>query len=320
MKEFMCPDGTMSVNQICRMFMSKADRDRLAGIVPKPDKSLVTGTKNIIEIIERAAGNDIQNIPMPKKSFDEKYESIEDIPISQGTRPITDLFTGAPKTDTSLKSPGSTSSKSPGIIDTKNLVDQYKAKEISSSPIDRVIDTVNKTVSPMVDKVTQPVKDMVSKVPKGFDFDFEQVTEFKETAQSVIDKNVNFYDNVLADKFGIDADRSKQFRALSVIGGVATKGSLASVVGPFAIPFIAGGIMRDKETQRIQNITAQDPQGAIQSYPTATMNIQPTPQDIYRGGGGGGGGTSIGPTAQAGGFASDGGPVSNQTGRGRVGF
>ncbi len=286
MKEFICPDGTMSVDGVCRMFMTPGERDSLK--------------------------------VSPKKSFDEKYESIEDIPISQGTRPITDLFTGAPKTDTSLKSPGSTSSKSPGIIDTKNLVDQYKAKEISSSPIDRVIDTVNKTVSPMVDKVTQPVKDMVSKVPKGFDFDFEQVTEFKETAQSVIDKNVNFYDNVLADKFGIDADRSKQFRALSVIGGVATKGSLASVVGPFAIPFIAGGIMRDKETQRIQNITAQDPQGAIQNYPTATMNIQPTPQDIYRGGGGGG--TSIGPTAQAGGFASDGGPVSNKTGRGRVGF
>jgi len=286
MKEFVCPDGTMSVDGVCRMFMTSGERESLK--------------------------------VSPKKSFDEKYESIEDIPISQGIRPIADLFTGAPKTDTSLKSPGSMSSKSPGIIDTKNLVDQYKAKEISSSPIDRVIDTVNKTLSPMVDKVTQPVKDMVSKVPKGFDFDFEQVTEFKETAQSVIDKNVNFYDNVLADKFGIDADKSKQFRALSVIGGVATKGSLASVVGPFAIPFIAGGIMRDKETQRIQNITAQDPQGAIQSYPTATMNIQPTPQDIYRGGGGDR--TFIGPTAQAGGFASDGGPVSNQTGRGRVGF
>jgi len=269
MKEFVCPDGTMSVNQICRMFMSKADRDRLAGIVPKPDESLVTGTKNIVESIERGAGTDIKNIPIPKKTFDQKYESIEDIPITPGI---------SPKTDTSLKSPK--------IIDTKSLVDQYKAKEISSSPIDRVIDTVSNTISPMVDKVTQPVKDMVSKVPKGFDFDFEQVTEFKETAQSVIDKNVSFYDNVLADKFGIDADKSKQLRALSVIGGVATKGTLASVVGPFAIPFIAGGIMRDKETQRIQNITAQDPQGAIQSYPIATMNIQQTAQDIYRGGGG----------------------------------
>jgi hypothetical protein len=239
MKEFVCPDGTMSVDGVCRMFMTAEERESLKF--------------------------------SPQKSFDQKYESIEDIPITQGTTPKTDLFTGVPKTDTSLKSPG--------IIDTKSFLDQYKSKEISSSPIDKVIDTVN--------KVTQPVKDMVSKVPKGFDFDFEQVTEFKETAQSVIDKNVNFYDNVLADKLGIDADKSKQLRALSVIGGVATKGTLASVVGPFAIPFIAGGIMRDKETQRIQNITAQDPQGALpQITSPRIMNIQPTAQDIYRGGGG----------------------------------
>ena len=260
MKEFVCPDGTMSVDGVCRMFMTAEERESLKF--------------------------------SPQKSFDQKYESIEDIPITQGTTPKTDLFTGVPKTDTSLKSPG--------IIDTKSLVDQYKSKEISSSRIDRIIDSVNTTLSPMVDSVTQPVKDMVSKVPKGFDFDFEQVTEFKETAQSVIDKNVNFYDNVIADKFGIDADKSKQLRALSVIGGVATKGTLASVVGPFAIPFIAGGIMRDKETQRIQNITAQDPQGALpQITSPRIMNIQPTAQDIARGQGGGGGGGAHGMPGRA---------------------
>jgi len=230
MKEFMCPDGTMSVNQICRMFMSKADRDRLAGIVPKPDKSLVTGTKNIVETIERGAGTDIKNIPTPKKSFDEKYESIEDIPVK--------------------------------------------------------------------------------KPAQGFNFDFDQVSDFKESADNMISSNLNYYDSFVQDKLGI----SPVVQNVARIGATVATGSLM----PFAIPFMAGGALRAADNRRIQNITMQDPQGTINTTPARIMNIQPTPQDIYRGGGGDRG--SSGPTAQAGGFASDGGPVSNQTGRGRVGF
>jgi hypothetical protein len=270
MKEFMCPDGTMSVNQICRMFMSKADRDRLAGIVPKPDESLVTGTKNIVESIERGAGTDIKNIPIPKKTFDQKYESIEDIPITPGI---------SPKTDTSLKSPK--------IIDTKSLVDQYKAKEISSSPIDRVIDTVSNTISPMVDKVTQPVKDMVSKVPKGFDFDFEQIKETKQTADNIISANTDYYNNYVEDNFGIPTNVQTGLRVASSLYGFASGGGIAAAAGPFALPIILGGAIKSADNRRIENITMQDTQGALNQITSPRiMNIQPTAQDIYRGGGG----------------------------------
>jgi len=284
MKEFVCPDGTMSVDGVCRMFMTPGERESL-----------------------RASS---------RKSFDQKYESIQDIPITQGTRPITDLFTGAPETDTSLKSPTSTGYKSPGIIDTKSLVDQYKSKEISSSRIDRIIDSVNTTLSPMVDKVTQPVKDMVSKVPKGFEFDFEQVKETKQTADNIIVANTNYYNNYVENKLGIPTKVQEGLRVASSLYGLA-QGGVAAAVGPFAIPVILGGAIKSADNRRIQNITMQDTQGALpQVTSPRIMNIQPTAQDIYRGGGG----TPIGPTAQAGGFASDGGPVSNQTGRGRVGF
>jgi len=239
MKEFMCPDGTMSVNQICRMFMSKADRDRLAGIVPKPDESLVTGTKNIVETIERGAGTDIKNIPIPKKTFDQKYESIEDIPI------------------------------------------------------------------------TKPAK--------GFNFDFEQVSNVKEKADQMITSNIDYYDNYIADNFGINPKVSGALR----VGSIIKTGSLM----PLAIPFLAGGALKAADNRRIQNITMNDPQGNITTIdPIAVakrmqiMSIQPTARDTYMGGGPGRDTTPSRPTAQAGGFASDGGPVSNRTGKGRVGF
>jgi len=206
MKEFMCPDGTMSVNQICRMFMSKADRDRLAGIVPKPDESLITGTKKVVESIERGSGTDIKNIPTIKKSFDEKYESIEDIPVK--------------------------------------------------------------------------------KQAQGFNFDFDQVTDFKESADNMISSNINYYNNFVEDKLGIPSNVQTALRIGSSAYSALTGGSLMSVAAPFAIPFMIGGALRGKEENRVRDITMRDPQGTINTTPARIMNIQPTPQDIYRGGGG----------------------------------
>jgi hypothetical protein len=247
MKEFVCPDGTMSVDGVCRMFMTAEERESLKF--------------------------------SPQKSFDQKYESIEDIPITQGTTPKTDLFTGVPKTDTSLKSPG--------IIDTKSFLDQYKSKEISSSRIDRVIDIVNTTLSPMVDSVTQPVKDMVSKVPKGFDFDFEKVKETKQTADNIITANTNYYNDYVENKLGIPTGIQEGLRVASSLYGLAQGGGVAAAAGPFAIPVILGGAIKSADNRRIQNITMQDTQGALpQVTSPRIMNIQPTAQDIYRGGGG----------------------------------
>jgi len=235
MKEFMCPDGTMSVNQICRMFMSKADRDRLAGIVPKPDESLITGTKKVVESIERGSGTDIKNIPTIKKSFDEKYESIEDIPVK--------------------------------------------------------------------------------KQAQGFNFDFDQVTDFKESADNMISSNINYYNNFVEDKLGIPSNVQTALRIGSSAYSALTGGSLMSVAAPFAIPFMIGGALRGKEENRVRDITMRDTQGDIQTTPARIMNIQPTPQDIYRGGGSGREDSAI-----SGINNTTGGPVSNRTGRGRTDY
>ena len=168
MQEFVCPDGTMSVNGVCRMFMTPNQREELK---VKP------------------------------KSFDEKYESIEDI-------------------------------------------------------------------------------------PKGFSFDFEKIGGVKETADNMISDNINYYNNFVEDKLGIPSNVQNALRfgttAASILGG----GSLMSVAAPFAIPFMIGGALRGKEENRVRDITMRDPQGDIQTTPARIMNIQPTAQDIYRGGGG----------------------------------
>jgi len=112
-----------------------------------------------------------------------------------------------------------------------------------------------------------------------FKFDFEKPTENAfEKADNIISKNISAYDSFIEEKLGIPSKAQNILR----IGTTIATGSLM----PFAIPFIAGGALNAAENRRIENITMQDPQGTIQSYPTATMNIQPTAQDIYRGGGG----------------------------------
>jgi hypothetical protein len=168
MQEFVCPDGTMSVNGVCRMFMTPNQREELK---VKP------------------------------KSFDEKYESIEDI-------------------------------------------------------------------------------------PKGFSFDFEKIGGVKETADNMISNNMNYYNDFVEKNLGIPSSVQTAARFGVSAYGAMTGGSLASVAAPFAIPFMVGGALKAADNRRVQNITMQDPQGTINTPPARIMNIQPTPQDIYRGGGG----------------------------------
>ena len=112
-----------------------------------------------------------------------------------------------------------------------------------------------------------------------FKFDFEKETpSSKKSAFDIIGENINAYDSFVQDKLGI----SPGVQNVARIGATVLTGSLM----PFAIPFVAGGALRASDNRRVQNITMQDPQGDIQTTPARIMNIQPTPQDIYRGGGG----------------------------------
>jgi len=242
MQEFICPNGRMSINGACPIF--------------------------------EGGDGQIRDYQTPK-TFDQKYESIEDIPITQGTTPKTDLFTGVPETDTSLKSPE--------IIDTKSLVDQYKSKEISSSRIDKIIDSVNTTLSPMVDKVTQPVKDTVSEVSKSFfKFDFEKETpSAKKSAGNIISENIGAYNDFVENKLGIPSNVQNLARVGSAAYGALTGGSLVSVVAPFAIPFVAGAALNNKAQKEqeaaINRESVIDLQGRINAGQFGSNT--PTPQD-----------------------------------------
>ena len=139
-----------------------------------------------------------------------------------------------------------------------------------------------------------------------FKFDFEKDTESKnDNANNIISKNINYYNNFVEDKLGIPSNVQNALRFGTTAANILGGGSLISVAAPFAIPFVFGGALRGKEENRIQNITMQDPQGDIQTTPARIMNIQPTAQDIYRGGDQYSGGTTKSSSgSKSGGFNS----------------
>ena len=119
-----------------------------------------------------------------------------------------------------------------------------------------------------------------------FKFDFEEPTRSAfENADNIISNNLQAYNSFVENNLGIPANVQNVARIGTTAFNALSGGSLISVVAPFAIPFVAGAALNKKENNRIEDITMKDPQGDITTYPTKIMNIQPTPQDIYRGGG-----------------------------------
>ena len=118
-----------------------------------------------------------------------------------------------------------------------------------------------------------------------FKFDFEEPTESAfEKADNIISKNISAYNSFVEDNLGISSNVQNIFRVGSAISGLANYGVMGAVA-PFALPFIAGGALNNAEKNRIENITMQDPQGDIQTFPISTMNIKPSNRDIAMGGG-----------------------------------
>jgi len=120
-----------------------------------------------------------------------------------------------------------------------------------------------------------------------FKFDFENDIPSKfQSAKNIISSNIDYYNNFVENKLGIPSNVQSALRVGSSFIGLASGGGLTAALGPFALPFIAGGALKASDNRRIENITMQDPQGDIQTYPINIMAIQPTAEDIYRGGGG----------------------------------
>ena len=124
------------------------------------------------------------------------------------------------------------------------------------------------------------------KKSKFFEFDFEKPTKTAfEKADNIINSNINYYNNFVEENLGIPSNVQNALRFGSSAYSAFTGGSLMSVAAPFAIPFVLGGALKSNEENRVRNITMKDTQGDVITYPTKIMNIQPTPQDDYRGGG-----------------------------------
>lgn len=120
-----------------------------------------------------------------------------------------------------------------------------------------------------------------------FKFDFEKDTPSKfQSAKNLINSNIDYYNSFVEDKLGIPSNVQNALRFGTSAFNMMSGGGVLSAVAPFAIPFVLGAGIKSADNERIQNITMQDPQGTINTTPARIMNIQPTPEDIYRGGGG----------------------------------
>ena len=110
------------------------------------------------------------------------------------------------------------------------------------------------------------VKDKIKPTSSSFSFDFENIGDTKETADNMISKNIDAYQNFVEDKLGISPQTQTLGTFASMAYGLSQGGGALAVLGPVAVPFIGGAIINQNENRRIQNITDRDPQGTITTY------------------------------------------------------
>jgi hypothetical protein len=118
-------------------------------------------------------------------------------------------------------------------------------------------------------------KDYSKDVKSNFQWDFDKVGNKIGNFGTTVKDNINAYDKYVEDNLGIDKNVSTGFRAISTGLGIAKYGALGAVA-PFAIPFMAGGALNNKqqkENERITNITNQDTQGGNNTVDMATYGI-----------------------------------------------
>ena len=134
-------------------------------------------------------------------------------------------------------------------------------------------------VTPLVTNNNQNVggdgKDYSKDVKSTFEWDFDKVGNKVANFGSTVKSNITAYDDYVENEFGISKNVSKGFRAVGVGMGVGAYGAVGALV-PFAIPFMAGGALnnkQEKENERITNITNQDTQGDISTVDMATYGM-----------------------------------------------
>jgi len=134
-------------------------------------------------------------------------------------------------------------------------------------------------VTPLVTNNNQNVggdgKDYSKDVKSTFEWDFDKVGNKVANFGSTVKSNIDAYDSYVEDNLGISKGVSYGSRAVGVGMGVGAYGAVGALV-PFAIPFMAGGALnnkQEKENERITKATMNDTQGSNNTVDMATYGI-----------------------------------------------
>ena len=134
-----------------------------------------------------------------------------------------------------------------------------------------------------------------------FQWDFDEPTKAsKESADSIIKENINYYTDFVENTLGIPSNIQTGLKVATSLGSVMTGGGIVGALTPFAIPFVAGAAIRNNQSG-VQQAIARESRRDLQSRIDAGQfgSVTQTNLDAYRGGGQFSGGPS-----KSGGFDS----------------
>ena len=130
----------------------------------------------------------------------------------------------------------------------------------------------NKTLNDLADKGSADYfPDLGKEKNEGkFEWDFDKPSKV-ESFTKTMSNSINAYNNFVEENLGISSATQNTLRAVTSLGAINSGGSLAAVLGPFALPAIIGNSIRGK-------LTDEDRQGEdkapidIMSFDIPTYN------------------------------------------------
>jgi len=135
-----------------------------------------------------------------------------------------------------------------------NADDRIKQKEFE----DKVKN--NKVLDSIIKDGTSDYFPDLGKEKKSFSWDMDKPSKVEGFTKTMSD-NINAYNSFIEENLGIPAGVQNAARIGTSAYALASGGSLAAVLGPFALPVLIGNAMVGKENDRIERITNQDTQG-----------------------------------------------------------
>ena len=278
MAEYVCLDGRMSVNGICHASSYHGYQDPTEDTVTSP----ITNVNQNDGGDNKLGGGKFSNLDLDDfKTFDKEVYSIdmsapgEKVTASfkpEKVKGYKNLNTGNYQT---FQGKNVNHAGIPVVpLAAKVLgLDNLSQQKKKGLDLDYQLGSTKGTFTDFFNK--DKTKDFSKDVKSNFQWDFDKVGNKIGNFGNTVKDNINAYDKYVEENLGIPKDVSNVFRAGALVKGAATYGVLG-VLAPFAIPFMAGGALNNKqqkENERITNITNQDTQGSDNTVDMATYGI-----------------------------------------------